>query len=228
MTDHKRDYTVDRRLLGLSVLALVVGGVSSLSALVLVELIHFFTNLFFFHTVSLANRSPSQHQLGPWVVLVPVAGGLIVGLMARYGSERIRGHGIPEAMETILYGKSKMSPRVAALKPLSSGIVIGSGGPFGAEGPIIMTGGSLGSLIAQYFRLTAAERRWTEETRGFWRHRAAYAKQQATRPQTIGYSLVDSPVGLLAWILDKIPGAPNCESVAAVFLITHKTHLLSL
>ncbi len=159
MTEHKRDYTVDRRLLGVSSLALVVGAVSSLSALVLVELIHLFTNLFFFHTVSLANRSPAQNQLGPWVVLVPVAGGLIVGLMARFGSERIRGHGIPEAMETILYGKSKMSPRVAALKPLSSGIVIGSGGPFGAEGPIIMTGGSLGSLIAQYFHLTAVERK---------------------------------------------------------------------
>ena len=88
------------------------------------------------------------------MIVVPVIGGLIVGLMARYGSEKIRGHGIPEAIEAILFGKSRMSPKVAVLKPLSSGIVIGSGGPFGAEGPIIMTGGALGSLIAQCFQLT--------------------------------------------------------------------------
>ena len=90
---------------------------------------------------------------------MPVIGGLIIGLMARYGSEKIRGHGIPEAIEAILFGKSRMSPKVAVLKPLSSGIAIGSGGPFGAEGPIIMTGGAIGSLIAQCFQLTAAERK---------------------------------------------------------------------
>ncbi|MFX7898832.1 chloride channel protein, partial [Acinetobacter baumannii] len=89
----------------------------------------------------LADRSPAANTLGLWVIVVPVIGGLIVGLMARFGSEKIRGHGIPEAIEAILFGKSKMSPKVAVLKPLSSGIVIGSGGPFGAEGPIIMTGG---------------------------------------------------------------------------------------
>ncbi len=93
------------------------------------------------------------------MIVVPVIGGLIIGLMARYGSEKIRGHGIPEAIEAILFGKSRMSPKVAVLKPLSSGIVIGSGGPFGAEGPIIMTGGAIGSLIAQCFHLTAAERK---------------------------------------------------------------------
>ena len=86
-------------------------------------------------------------------------GGLIVGLMARYGSDRIRGHGIPEALEAILIGRSRMSPKVAVLKPLSSAISIGSGGPFGAEGPIIMTGGAFGSIIAQVFNLTAAERK---------------------------------------------------------------------
>jgi H+/Cl- antiporter ClcA len=92
-------------------------------------------------------------------VIIPVVGGLIIGLMARYGSERIRGHGIPEAIEAILIGKSRMQPKVAVLKPLSSAISIGSGGPFGAEGPIIITGGSLGSLVAQAFHLTAAERK---------------------------------------------------------------------
>jgi H+/Cl- antiporter ClcA/predicted transcriptional regulator len=97
--------------------------------------------------------------LGAWVIAVPAIGGLIVGLMCRYGSEKIRGHGIPEALEAILYGKSRMSPKVAVLKPLSSGIVIGSGGPFGAEGPIIMTGGASASLLAQAFHLTSAERK---------------------------------------------------------------------
>ena len=95
----------------------------------------------------------------PVAVLIPVAGGLIVGLMARYGSERIRGHGIPEAMETILVGGSKSQPRVMVLKPISSAVSIGSGGPFGAEGPIILTGGALGSVFGQFFHLTAIERR---------------------------------------------------------------------
>ena len=90
---------------------------------------------------------------------MPVVGGLIIGLMARFGSDRIRGHGIPEALEAILIGRSRMSPKVAVLKPLSSAISIGSGGPFGAEGPIIMTGGAFGSIIAQIFHLTAAERK---------------------------------------------------------------------
>ncbi|GGP27363.1 chloride channel protein [Silvimonas amylolytica] len=157
--DHRRDYTVDHRLLLLAALAVLVGGLGTLAAFVLLKLIFFFTNLFFFQTVSLAEHSPAQHHLGLWVVIVPVIGGLIVGLMARFGSDKIRGHGIPEALEVILFGKSRMSGRVAILKPLSSGIVIGSGGPFGAEGPIIMTGGALGSLLAQYLHLTASERK---------------------------------------------------------------------
>ncbi|MCY0857995.1 chloride channel protein [Cupriavidus sp. D39] len=155
----KRDYAVDRRLLLLAALAPLIGAISTAAAVLLLNLIRFFTNLFFYQTLSLAERSPAQHALGAWVIAVPVAGGLLVGLMARYGSDKIRGHGIPEAIEAVLFGKSKMSPRVAALKPLSSGIVIGSGGPFGAEGPIIMTGGSIASLLAQYLHLTAAERK---------------------------------------------------------------------
>ena len=93
------------------------------------------------------------------MVFIPVVGALIIGLMARYGSERIRGHGIPEAIEAILLRGSRVEPKVAILKPLSSAISIGSGGPFGAEGPIIMTGGAFGSLIAQFFHLTSAERK---------------------------------------------------------------------
>jgi H+/Cl- antiporter ClcA/predicted transcriptional regulator len=156
---HKRDFSVNGRLPGISALAAGIGALSTLAAFVLLSLIHLFTNLFFFGAFSFADRSPAQNTLGGWVILMPVAGGLIVGLMARFGSEKIRGHGIPEAIEAILFGKSRMSPKVAILKPLSSGIVIGSGGPFGAEGPIIMTGGALGSLIAQYVKLTSAERK---------------------------------------------------------------------
>ncbi|WP_137928497.1 chloride channel protein [Cupriavidus sp. 2SB] len=155
----KRDYASNGRLPMLAGIALLIGAVSTGAAFVLVNLIRFFTNLFFFQTLSFAERSPAHHALGAWVIVVPVIGGLIVGLMARYGSDKIRGHGIPEAIEAVLFGKSKMSPKVAVLKPLSSGIVIGSGGPFGAEGPIIMTGGSIASLLAQYLHLTAAERK---------------------------------------------------------------------
>src|SRR3954471_23258943 len=122
-------------------------------------LISFFTNLFYYARISTESVAPSMEHWGALFILVPVVGGLIIGLMARYGSEKIRGHGIPEALEAILFGKSRMSPKVAVLKPLSSGIVIGSGGPFGAEGPIIMTGGAIGSLVAQAFHLTSAERK---------------------------------------------------------------------
>ncbi len=155
----KRDYAADRRLVYISLVASGIGACSALAALVLLGLIRLFTNLFFFQSFSFAESMPAEHTLGAWVIALPVIGGLAVGLLARYGSEKIRGHGIPEAIEAILFGKSKMSPKVAILKPLSSGIVIGSGGPFGAEGPIIMTGGSLGSLIAQFLHLTGAERK---------------------------------------------------------------------
>ena len=103
--------------------------------------------------------SPVGNSSGYTAISVPVIGGLIVGLMARYGSEKIRGHGIPEALESILFGGSRMEPRVAILKPLSSAIAIGTGGPFGAEGPIIVTGGAFGSLFAQFFHLSSAERK---------------------------------------------------------------------
>jgi H+/Cl- antiporter ClcA len=156
---HKRDFAADTRLLGIAAIAMFIGGCGTLAAFVLLNLIRWFTNLFFYQTFSFAARAPSNHHLGAWVILLPVIGGLIVGLIARFGSEKIRGHGIPEAIEAILFGKSKMSAKVAVLKPLSSGIVIGSGGPFGAEGPIIMTGGAIGSLIAQRFHLSSAERK---------------------------------------------------------------------
>ncbi|MCA8431280.1 chloride channel protein [Burkholderia seminalis] len=156
---HKRDFAPIERLPGIALLAAGIGLLSTLAAFVLSSLIHLFTNLFFFQQLSFADRSPANNTLGAWVIVIPVIGGLIVGMMARFGSRKIRGHGIPEAIEAILFGKSRMSPKVAILKPLSSGVVIGSGGPFGAEGPIIMTGGALGSLVAQRVHVTAAERK---------------------------------------------------------------------
>jgi H+/Cl- antiporter ClcA len=156
---HKSDFSRNNRLVLLSLFALVIGAISSVGAWALLAIIRFFTNLFFFQTLSFASTSPANNHLGAWVIVVPAIGGLIVGLMARYGSEKIRGHGIPEAIEAILFGKSQMSAKVAVLKPLSSGIVIGSGGPFGAEGPIIMTGGAAASLLAQAFHLSSVERK---------------------------------------------------------------------
>ena len=153
------DFTAEFRLVGISAIAIVIGAVCAVVALVLLRMIELFTNLFYFQEFSFRPHLPASSTLGWLAVLVPVVGGLIIGLMARYGSERIRGHGIPEAMEAILIGQSRMSAKVALLKPISSAISIGSGGPFGAEGPIIMTGGSLGSIIAQVFHLTAAERK---------------------------------------------------------------------
>jgi CIC family chloride channel protein len=159
---HRGDFTVKGRLLWISALAVGIGALCAVVALVLQRLIFFFTNLFYYHQLALDPKPELWRQvekLGPWAILIPIVGGLIIGLMARYGSERIRGHGIPEALEAILIGRSRMSPKVAILKPLSSAISIGSGGPFGAEGPIIMTGGACGSIIAQVFQLTAAERK---------------------------------------------------------------------
>jgi len=155
------DFSADRRLVWLSLLAVPVGVVCAGMALLLLRLIGLFTNLFYYQRLAIPDGmlTPAGSPLGPWMIGVPVLGGLIVGLMARYGSERIRGHGIPEAIEAILIGRSRMSPRVAVLKPLSSAISIGSGGPFGAEGPIIVTGGACGSLIAQAFHLSDAERK---------------------------------------------------------------------
>ena len=156
--DERRDFASARRLPAIAALAGVIGAVSTGAAWALLHLIRVFTNLFFFQVLSDRAVSPAANTLGLAVVAVPVIGGLVIGLMARFGSEKIRGHGIPEAIEAILFNKSRMSPLVAVLKPVSSGIAIGSGGPFGAEGPIIMTGGALGSLAGQLFSLTAAER----------------------------------------------------------------------
>jgi H+/Cl- antiporter ClcA/predicted transcriptional regulator len=156
---HKGDFTADLRLLWISALAIAIGALCALIAVLLLLLIAFFTNFFYFHQFSIQPASPADNTLGWAAVFVPVLGGLIIGFLARYGSDRIRGHGIPEAIEAILIGRSRMQPKVAILKPLSSAISIGSGGPFGAEGPIIMTGGAAGSIIAQIFQLTAAERK---------------------------------------------------------------------
>lgn len=145
MIKEKGDFTADGRLIFIACLAIPVGVMCAFVAVALQRLIGFFTNFFYNLDLSIPTRmiDPNMDTLGLAAILIPVLGGLIIGLMARYGSERIRGHGIPEAMEAILIGQSRMQPRVAILKPLSSAISIGSGGPFGAEGPIIMTGGAL-------------------------------------------------------------------------------------
>jgi H+/Cl- antiporter ClcA/predicted transcriptional regulator len=156
---HHRDFTASSRLLFIALLAIGLGIVGAYLAVALLSLINLSTNLFFFQKFSIDPVSPADNHLGVVVVLVPVIGALIIGVMARFGSERIRGHGIPEAIEAILVNGSRVDAKVAILKPLSSAISIGSGGPFGAEGPIIMTGGAFGSLMAQLFHLTSAERK---------------------------------------------------------------------
>jgi CIC family chloride channel protein len=153
-----RDFTATPRSLQLALMAAVVGSFGAGAAWVLLKLIALFTNLAYLGRLSVAPASIPAH-LSVWSVAIPVAGSLIIGMMARYGSEKIRGHGIPEAIEAILIGRSRIQLKVALLKPLSSAISIGTGGPFGAEGPIIMTGGALGSLFAQLFHLTSAERK---------------------------------------------------------------------
>ncbi len=154
------DFTVSSRMLLITACALLLGGAAALAALGLLKLIGLLTNLVFYQRIDTAMTAPGQHHHPWWLVLgAPVAGGLIVGLMARFGSEKIRGHGMPEAIEAILTNGSRVAPRVAVLKPVSSAVSIGTGGPFGAEGPIIMTGGAIGSVLAQALRLTADERK---------------------------------------------------------------------
>jgi CIC family chloride channel protein len=142
-----------------SFLAAGVGLLAGVVAFALYRLIGFFTNLFFYQRISTTFISGRHNQLGWVVILIPVIGGLIVGVMAKYGSPKIKGHGIPEAMEAVLVNSSRIEPRVAILKPLSAAIAIGTGGPFGAEGPIIQTGGALGSLVGQVVHTTVAERK---------------------------------------------------------------------
>jgi len=153
------DHTADWRMLALAGGAVVIGSGGALGAWVLLKLIAVATNVFWFGRLSAAAVQITQSRVGFGILIIPVIGSVIVGLMARFGSDKIRGHGIPEAIEAILYGESRLSLKVAVLKPLSSAISIGSGGPFGAEGPIIMTGGAIGSLFAQLFHLSAAERK---------------------------------------------------------------------
>jgi chloride channel protein, CIC family len=153
------DFTTTPSILHLVPLAIVIGALGAGISLALLDMIGFFTNLFYYQRLSVQLVSPANNTLGAIALVIPVGGGLVVGLMARYGSEQIRGHGIPEAMERILINGSKVAPRLAVLKPISSAISIGTGGPFGAEGPIILTGGAVGSIVGQLFRLTAAQRR---------------------------------------------------------------------
>jgi H+/Cl- antiporter ClcA len=153
------DFTTTPAILPLVPLAILIGAIGAGISLALLSMIGFFTNLFYYQRLSVHLVSPNANTLGAIAVIIPIGGGLIVGLMARYGSEQIRGHGIPEAMERILINGSRVQPRLAILKPISSAISIGTGGPFGAEGPIILTGGAVGSVIGQLFHLTAAQRR---------------------------------------------------------------------
>src|ERR1700752_1952681 len=142
-----------------SFLAGGIGLVAGAVAFLLYKLIGLFTNLFFYHRWDATFLSARMNHLGLWVIFIPVIGGLVVGIMARYGSDKIRGHGIPEAMEAVLVNRSRIEPKVAILKPISAAIAIGTGGPFGAEGPIIQTGGAIGSLVGRAFHTTAAERK---------------------------------------------------------------------
>ncbi|HXC46663.1 MAG TPA: chloride channel protein, partial [Candidatus Sulfotelmatobacter sp.] len=146
------------RLGFVSFAAAVIGFTAGLIAFVLYNLIGLFTNLAFYHEWSFHFRSPEANHLGLWVIVIPVIGGLIVGVMAKYGTDKIKGHGIPEAMEAVLKSNSRIEAKVAILKPLSAAIAIGTGGPFGAEGPIIQTGGAFGSVVGQLLSTTAAER----------------------------------------------------------------------
>jgi chloride channel protein, CIC family len=157
---HLADFDVSRRLLVIAALALPIGALGACLAWVLLRLIGLITNLVFYDRIGTALVAPGEGHHSPWLILLaPVCGGLIIGLVARFGSEKVRGHGIPEAIESILTAGSRVQPRVAILKPLSSAIAIGTGGPFGAEGPIIMTGGAFGSIFAQLLHLTADERK---------------------------------------------------------------------
>jgi CIC family chloride channel protein len=152
-------WPVDRRTALIAGLAVVIAIGAGFVAQLLTALIALITNLAFYHSVSLVPRSPGAAHVGAWVLVIPVVGALIIGVMARYGSAAIRGHGIPEVMERVLYGESRIPARVMVLKPLSAAIAIGTGGPFGAEGPIIATGGAIGSLVGQLVHVSADERK---------------------------------------------------------------------
>src|SRR5437868_852234 len=211
------DFTTTGRVIPISILAIGIGVLSAWVALGLLRLIGLFTNLFFFWRWRTTLVPPAGNQLGALEVLVPIGGALVIGLMARYGSERIRGHGIPEAIEAILINGSRVEPKVAILKPLSSAISIGSGGPFGAEGPIIMTGGAFGSMVAQLFRLTAAERK-TLLVAG------AAAGMSATFASPVAAVLLAVELLLFEWKPRSLIPVALSSAVAAVV----RKHLLGL
>ncbi len=157
---HLGDFSVSRRMLLIAAIAAPIGALSGGVSWCLLRLIGFITNGVFYHRLGTSLIAPGAIHHNPFLILLaPVGGGLVIGVLARFGSEKIRGHGMPEAIEAILIGGSKVQPRVAILKPLASAVAIGTGGPFGAEGPIIMTGGAVGSLLAQFLHLTADERK---------------------------------------------------------------------
>jgi CIC family chloride channel protein len=203
------DFTTTPRLLKISALALGMGAIGAFVALGLLKLISLFTNLFFYQTLSAQSAQPTGHHLGVFVIFVPVIGGLIIGFMARYGSERIRGHGIPEAIEAILLNGSRVEPKLAILKPVSSAISIGSGGPFGAEGPIIMTGGAFGSMAAQFFHLTSTERK-TLLVAG------AAAGMSATFASPIAAAMLAAELLLFEWKPRSLIPVALASSTAAV------------
>jgi CIC family chloride channel protein len=210
--DRLADFTTTPRLLLLCAMALVVGAISAVVAYCLYWLIGAITNLSFYLRLSSRFTSPAANRLGGWEVLVPVVGGLIIGLMARYGSERIRGHGIPEALESILIGGSRVEPRLAVFKPISAAVSIGTGGPFGAEGPIIMTGGAFGSLFAQFFRLSAAERK-TLLVAG------AAAGMSATFATPVSATLIAVELLLFEWKPRSLIPVALASAVAAVLRV---------
>jgi H+/Cl- antiporter ClcA len=150
---------LDPSIVKISVYAALVGFIAGLVAQGLLELIYLFTNLFFFHRWSWEITYPVNHHLGAWVILVPPIGGLLVGIMVHYWEPTLKGHGIPEAMEAVLAGKSRVRMRVGILKPIATAFAIGTGGPFGAEGPIIQTGAAFGSIFGQIVKLTPYQRR---------------------------------------------------------------------
>src|SRR5690606_11462992 len=155
----RRSAAVDGRVLRITAFAAIIAAFAAVVAQLLTAGIHGLTHLAFYCRWSLEAASPADHQLVWWGLLIPVSRAVVIRLMARYGSRAIRGHGIPEAMETVLFKESRIPARVLFLKPLSSVVSIGTGGPFGAEGPIIATGGALGSLFGQYARISAEERK---------------------------------------------------------------------
>ncbi len=211
------DFTTTPRLLKISALALGIGALSAFVALGLLKLIALFTNIFFYQRIGADAVQPAGHHLGLLVMVVPIIGGLIIGLMARYGSERIRGHGIPEAIEAILLNGSRVEPKLAILKPVSSAISIGSGGPFGAEGPIIMTGGAFGSMAAQFFHLSSTERK-TLLVAG------AAGGMSATFASPIAAAMLGAELLLFEWKPRSLIPVALASATAAVI----RRHLLGL